>query len=61
MTRYLVRARLLTVDGYGHSVLLTPSPCAQKYESSYFVDGALPPPGTVCQQKQQPFSKSTAS
>ena len=61
MTRYLARARLLTVEGYGHSVLLNPSPCAQNYESSYFVDGTLPPPGTVCQQEKQPFTASPAS
>jgi TAP-like protein len=58
MTRYLARARLLTVHGYGHTALLNPSSCAQKHESSYFVDGALPPPGTVCQQDKQPFSAS---
>jgi pimeloyl-ACP methyl ester carboxylesterase len=61
MTRYLARARLLTVEGYGHSVLLNPSPCAQNHESSYFLDGTLPPPGTVCQQEKQPFTTSPAS
>jgi pimeloyl-ACP methyl ester carboxylesterase len=61
MTRYLARARLLTVEGYGHSVLLNPSPCAQNHESTYFVDGTLPPPGTVCQQEKQPFTTSPAS
>jgi hypothetical protein len=60
MTRYLARARLLTVDGYGHTVFLNPSPCAQNHEGSYFVDGTLPPPGTVCQQEKQPFSTSPA-
>jgi pimeloyl-ACP methyl ester carboxylesterase len=60
MTRYLARARLLTVDGYGHTVLLNPSACAQNYESSYFIDGTLPPPGIVCQQDQQPFTTSPA-
>ena len=61
MTRYLADARLLSVDGYGHSVLLNPSLCAQNHESSYFVDGTLPPPGSVCQQKKQPFTISPAS
>jgi pimeloyl-ACP methyl ester carboxylesterase len=28
MAGYLARARLLTVDGYGHTVLRNPSPCA---------------------------------
>jgi pimeloyl-ACP methyl ester carboxylesterase len=60
MADELARARLLTVDGYGHTVLLNPSACAKAYESSYFVDGTLPPPGTVCQQDQQPFTTSPA-
>jgi hypothetical protein len=60
MANDLARARLLTVDGYGHTVLLNPSACASTYESSYFVDGTLPPPGTVCQQDQQPFTTSPA-
>jgi pimeloyl-ACP methyl ester carboxylesterase len=61
MADELARARLLTVDGYGHTVLLNPSACASTYESNYFVDGTLPPPGTVCQQDQQPFTTSPAS
>jgi TAP-like protein len=60
MADELARARLLTVDGYGHTVLLNPSACARTYESSYFVDGTLPPPGTVCQQDQQPFTTNPA-
>jgi pimeloyl-ACP methyl ester carboxylesterase len=56
----LARARLLTVDGYGHTVLLNPSACARSYESSYFVEGTLPPPGTICQQDRQPFTMSSA-
>jgi pimeloyl-ACP methyl ester carboxylesterase len=60
MADELARARLLTVDGYGHTALLNPSACAIAYESSYFVDGTLPPPGIVCQQDQQPFTTSPA-
>jgi pimeloyl-ACP methyl ester carboxylesterase len=56
MANALARARLLTVDGYGHTVLLNPSTCASQYESDYLVDGTLPPPGTVCPQNQQPFA-----
>lgn len=58
MSNLLARARLLTVDGYGHTALLNPSACVSAYESRYFVDGTLPPPGTVCQQDQQPFTMS---
>lgn len=56
MGRHLARARLLTVDGYGHTVLLNPSACAKEYQSRYFVDGMLPPSGAVCQQDAQPFA-----
>jgi pimeloyl-ACP methyl ester carboxylesterase len=55
MAQALARARLLTVDGYGHSILLNPSTCANDYVSHYVVDGTLPPPETVCLQDQPPF------
>jgi pimeloyl-ACP methyl ester carboxylesterase len=56
MARELADARLLTVDGYGHTAFLNPSTCAYDYVSRYVVDGTLPPPGTVCPQDQQPFT-----
>jgi pimeloyl-ACP methyl ester carboxylesterase len=56
MARQLARARLLTVDGYGHTALLNPSSCANRYESRYFINGTLPPRGTRCRQDRQPFS-----
>ena len=56
MANALARARLLTVDGYGHSVLLNPSACADGYISRYVVDGTLPPAGAVCPQDQPPFT-----
>jgi pimeloyl-ACP methyl ester carboxylesterase len=55
MTRDLARARLLTVDGYGHTEAANPSTCATRYEIRYLFTGALPPPGTVCQQDATPF------
>ena len=57
MTQALARARLLTVDGWGHSVLLNPSRCAADIESAYFIDGALPAEGTVCSQDFTPFGR----
>jgi pimeloyl-ACP methyl ester carboxylesterase len=60
MAGYLARARLLTVDGYGHSALLNPSTCASAYVSRYVVDGTLPPPGTVCPQNHPPFTTSSS-
>jgi pimeloyl-ACP methyl ester carboxylesterase len=56
MVKRLARARLLTVDGYGHTVLINPSTCANDYVSRYFIDGTLPPEGTVCRQDQPPFA-----
>jgi pimeloyl-ACP methyl ester carboxylesterase len=58
MARELARARLLTVDGYGHGVLGNQSACATRYISRYLIDKALPPKGAVCQQDQKPFSGS---
>ena len=55
MADQLARARLLTVDGYGHGVVGT-STCADAAESRYFIDLALPPKGTKCPQDHQPFT-----
>ena len=48
-------ARLLTVDGYGHTEAGNLSNCATDYEVRYLLTGALPPPRTVCQQPAAPF------
>ncbi|MEV4918241.1 alpha/beta hydrolase [Streptomyces tirandamycinicus] len=58
MTRQLARARLLTVDGYGHSSVVNPSLCVDDYERRYLVDGVLPPEGAVCGQDVRPFSEA---
>ena len=55
MTQALARARLLTMDGYGHTAILNPSACVNRFESRYFVSGALPPKGTTCRQDAVPF------
>jgi pimeloyl-ACP methyl ester carboxylesterase len=60
MSRDLARARLLTVNGFGHTENLNPDPCATNYEISYLETGALPPAGTVCQQGSQPFPAPSA-
>jgi hypothetical protein len=39
MARQLARARLLTMDGYGHSALFNPSSCMNRYENRYFING----------------------
>jgi pimeloyl-ACP methyl ester carboxylesterase len=56
MEHDLARARLLTVDGYGHTEQSNPSSCAISYEISYLESGALPPVGTVCHENTAPFS-----
>jgi pimeloyl-ACP methyl ester carboxylesterase len=55
MSRDLARARLLTVDGYGHTTGQNLSTCAISDVVNYTITGALPAPGTVCQQTVTPF------
>ncbi|MGW9042640.1 alpha/beta hydrolase [Streptomyces lydicus] len=55
MVKELANARLLTHRGYGHTALVNPSSCVNAYESRYFIDGTLPPPGTTCRQDGTPF------
>jgi pimeloyl-ACP methyl ester carboxylesterase len=52
MTHDLASARLLTIDGFGHTELLNgnPSACAAHYEVSYLTTGALPTADAVCSQ-----------
>jgi hypothetical protein len=57
MSRDLARARLLTVDGYGHTEGSNPSTCATDYELRYLLTGALPRPRTVCKENAAPFSR----
>ncbi len=55
LSHELAHARLLTVDGYGHTETSNPSTCAIGYGLRYLVTGALPPAGTVCPQNAAPF------
>lgn len=52
LTRLLARARLLTVEGYGHG---TKSACTDRHLARYLIDGDLPPRGARC-KGEQPFS-----
>lgn len=56
MATALPRTSVLTVEGYGHTMLLNPSSCGSAHEVAYFVDGTLPPEGTVCAQDRAPFT-----
>jgi hypothetical protein len=51
----LARARLLTVDGYGHTETSNPSTCATNDMIRYVLTGKLPAPGAVCRQNGTPF------
>jgi TAP-like protein len=55
LSHELARARLLTVDGYGHTERSNPSNCAEAFGIGYLLSGALPPNGTVCPQNATPF------
>ena len=58
MTRQLARARLLTVNGYGHTELGNPSTCASRSVSRYLIAKTLPPQGKSCDQDYEPFTGS---
>jgi pimeloyl-ACP methyl ester carboxylesterase len=60
MSRELARARLLTIDGYGHTAASNRSTCAIDYEVGYMLTGVLPRPGTVCRQDVVPFPASSS-
>jgi pimeloyl-ACP methyl ester carboxylesterase len=55
MARQLARARLLTLDGYGHTSGADPSACVFRAYVAYLVGLRLPPRGTVCQPDRAPF------
>ncbi|KAJ7111239.1 TAP-like protein-domain-containing protein [Mycena epipterygia] len=52
---------LLTQDAVGHTSLTAPSMCTFSYFRQYFVNGTLPPPGTVCSVDAELFPDSSAS
>ncbi len=58
MERALARARLLVLEGYGHTELINPSSCVDRHETRYFISGKLPPKGSRCAQNSAPFSDS---
>jgi pimeloyl-ACP methyl ester carboxylesterase len=55
MSRQLARARLLTLEGYGHTSGNDPSACIRKAVSAYLTHKVLPPKGTRCQPDEEPF------
>jgi hypothetical protein len=57
----LARARLLTVDGFGHTAASNGSTCAINYEIGDLLTGALPPAGTVCTEDGPCLSRSVTA
>lgn len=56
MTKQLADARLLTLQGYGHTALLNPSTCVNDYVVRYLTTGVLPPAKATCEQDTPPFA-----
>ena len=54
-SRLLPGARLITVQGYGHTELGNPSTCAQDDIAGYLINGTLPKADATCQQDATPF------
>jgi pimeloyl-ACP methyl ester carboxylesterase len=54
-TDELGTARLLIVEGYGHTTLNVHSACASAAEANYLITLQLPAEGTTCSADHQPF------
>jgi pimeloyl-ACP methyl ester carboxylesterase len=59
LDRLLPRSRLLTLDGWGHTTLLS-SACIDDHVSNYLLTTRVPPRGTVCQPDVVPFAQPAA-
>ena len=51
----LGRARLLTLEGWGHTTLFV-SPCVDRYTADYLLHVTLPPRGASCRPAEVPFA-----
>jgi pimeloyl-ACP methyl ester carboxylesterase len=58
MTRQLGNARLLTLDGFGHTTRY--SACITGWYTRYLIAGELPPAGARCAQDRPPFPPASA-
>ncbi|WP_030760092.1 MULTISPECIES: alpha/beta hydrolase [unclassified Streptomyces] len=58
MTSEPADARLLTLQGYGHTALLNPSTCVNDYAVRYLTTGTLPPAEATCRQDTPPFAQT---
>ena len=55
MSRRLGRARLLTLEGFGHTSGADPSACVVNARVAYLVELRMPRRDTVCQPDRVPF------
>jgi len=51
----LAKARLLVVEGSGHSTMYVHSTCAEKAKREYLISGVLPAEGATCPIDHKPF------
>lgn len=58
--RQLGNARLLTMNGDGHTAYQNGSPCADAAIEAYVISLTLPAPGTQCDQEVDPFPAAQA-
>jgi pimeloyl-ACP methyl ester carboxylesterase len=58
----LPNSRLLSYAGWGHTAAYSGrSTCVDDYVTSYFIEGRLPPAGTVCPASANPFTPPAAA
>lgn len=57
----LSNARLLTLNGWGHTAFLQGSACIDQFEANYLINGVLPAANTVCSPNVLPFDSSVQS
>ena len=55
LSRILPKARLLTVDGTGHTSLGVHSRCVARTTAAYLLHGTLPAAGTTCRTQDHAF------
>lgn len=60
LVKQLGNARLLTMDGDGHTAYGGNSPCIDAAVDAYFFEGTLPAPGARCRQ-EVPFAQEPAT
>ncbi|KAJ9647661.1 uncharacterized protein PV06_00362 [Exophiala oligosperma] len=60
-SRVFEGSAVLAHSGYGHGLIASPSKCAAKYVTAYFVNGTLPKNGTRCEPDMSPWEAAKAS